>query len=128
MNEKKEFPQDFCKYLKSHTLIGIKGGEEPRSFLDIWMVEVNGRIFARSWNKSKRSWFTAFVDTGSGQIKYRDKIIGVKGVKLNPGNKIQSDIDAAYLSKYTQPENLSYAEGISQPEYYDYTMEFIPKV
>ena len=46
------FPADFPHYLKNHTLIGIKGGRERDSFLNIWMVEVDGRYFSRSWNKN----------------------------------------------------------------------------
>ncbi|TRO67553.1 DUF2255 family protein [Christiangramia sabulilitoris] len=121
------FSKDLYKYLATNTLIEIKGGLTRPTFLKIWMVEVDRRIFARSWNKSERSWFTEFEKTGIGEIKYGEKIIRVKGVKIDPGNPINQKISNAYIKKYDQPENLKYAEGISKPEYFDYTMEFKPQ-
>ncbi len=119
-----KFPIDFYQYLKENRLIEIKGGTQRETFLKIWIVEGDNRIFARSWNKSKKSWFTEFLNSGCGQIKYGQNIINIKGKKLHKDDKMNQLIDKAYLNKYTQKENLSYAKGISQPEYADYTMEF----
>lgn len=118
------FTKDFYTYIANNTLVEIKGGLLRPTFLKIWMVEVEKRIFARSWNKSDKSWFTEFQKTGIGEIKYGDKIILVKGEKLNPQNLINQKICTAYIHKYDQPENLKYSKGISKPEYFDYTMEF----
>ncbi|RTZ46692.1 hypothetical protein EJ377_22175 [Chryseobacterium arthrosphaerae] len=48
-------------YIQSHNLIGIKAGAERPDFLEIWMVIVRNRIFARSWGLAERSWYTAFL-------------------------------------------------------------------
>ena len=117
------FPESLYRYLSNNTLIGIKGGTERRTFLDIWMVEVNGRVFARSWNKSPNSWFTEFIESRKGQLKYGDVIIEVEGQKLDANDQTNKLIDSAYLEKYNQKENLKYAQGISQPEYSEYTLE-----
>ncbi len=121
------FNEEFYNFLNTHTLVGVKGGEERDSFLNIWMVKVGGRVFSRSWNKSDKSWFTAFITSGKGEIKYGEKIISVYGKKLDKDSEIHRAIDKAYLNKYVEPHNKKYAEGISQPEYHDYTMEFFPK-
>jgi len=118
------FPEEFYSHLQKHNYTEIKGGIERNTFLEIWVVTVNRRIFARSWNKSARSWFTAFLETGVGQLKYGDKVINVKGKKLDASAPIQKEINKAYLKRYNQKENIFYSEGISQPEYLDYTMEF----
>ena len=68
------FPKDLYNYLTNNSLIEIKGGLERKTFLSIWMVAVDDRVFARSWNKSNKSWFTEILKTGIGQIKYSDKI------------------------------------------------------
>lgn len=117
------FPESLYTYLNNHTLIGIKGGTKRSTFLDIWMVEVNGRVFARSWNKSPNSWFTEFIKSRNGQLKYGDVILEVEGQKLDANDHTHTLIDSAYLEKYKQKENLKYAKGISQPEYADYTLE-----
>lgn len=118
------FPKDFYVYVTNNSLIEIKGGITRPNFLKIWMVEVENRIFARSWNKSEKSWFTEFQKTGIGALRYGDQIIHVKGEKVDADNPINQKISEAYLKKYDQPENLKYSEGISQPEYFNYTMEF----
>lgn len=118
------FPEDFYSHLKNNNYTQIKGGIERNSFLEIWVVNVNKRVFARSWNKSARSWFTSFLETGVGQLKYGEKVIDVKGKKLASVEPIQEEINKAYLKRYNQKENVFYSEGITQPEYLDYTMEF----
>jgi hypothetical protein len=118
------FPDEFYEYLRQNTLVGIKGGMTPHDFLEIWIVEVDRRIFARSWNRSKKSWFTAFLKSGKGQIRYLDTILNVTGQKVEADNPINKRISKAYLEKYVQPENLKYAIGISGVEYHDYCMEF----
>ncbi len=124
MKNKNKFPQDFYQFISENTLVEIKGGKTRTTFLKIWMVSINDRVFARSWNKSERSWFTEFQKLGYGEIKYGNKIINVKGEKLEVNNKLNKSIDKAYIEKYTQPENIKYAKGITQPEYANYTMEF----
>jgi hypothetical protein len=117
-------PLHFYNYLKENTLIGIKGGKTRESFLNIWMVEVNRRVFARSWSKSERSWFTEFLNSKEGQIKVGEKVINVTGKKLTNEPELMESINKAYLKKYNQTENLFYAKGITKPEYEEYTMEF----
>ncbi|MEH6763587.1 MAG: DUF2255 family protein [Aequorivita antarctica] len=119
-----DFPEDFYSHLKNYNYTEIKGGSERKTFLEIWVVSVNNRVFARSWNKSARSWFTAFLETGVGQLKYGKKIINVKGQKLEATAQIQEEINQAYIERYNQKENIFYSEGITQPGYLDYTMEF----
>lgn len=118
------FPEDFYSHLQEHNYTEIKGGIERNTFLEIWMVSVNNRVFARSWNKSARSWFTAFLETGVGELKYGDKVVHVKGKKLDASAPIQEEINQTYIERYNQKENIFYSEGITKPEYLDYTMEF----
>ena len=89
------------------------------------MVNVEDRIFARSWNRSEKSWFNDFKRSGIGQIKFGGNIVNVKGIKIDKDDKINHKIDWAYLEKYIQPENIEYSKGITQLEYADYTMEFL---
>lgn len=111
-------------YLQLHTLIGVKSGIHRKSFTEIWMVTVQGRFFSRSWNKSNDGWYGEILKNGSGQLKLNDTILNVTVKKIKKDDAIQPKIDLAYLSKYTQPENVSYAHGISQPDYHDFTVEF----
>lgn len=118
------FTDDFYHYLQTHNLVEIKGGTDRKTFLEIWMVAIEKRVFARSWNKSPRSWFTAFQQSGVGEIKFGESIISVKGKQLLGDPAMTEKINKRYLEKYNEPKNIYYAEGITQPEYADYTMEF----
>ncbi|MCM4156219.1 DUF2255 family protein [Gramella sp. AN32] len=118
------FPQDIYSYLKNNTLTEIKGGSSRKVFLPIWIVEVEHRLFARSWGQSEHSWYTEMLKFGIGQIKIGDIVFDVRGEKLGKNDPMQLRINQAYLSKYTQKENTMYAEGITKPEYADFTMEF----
>lgn len=121
------FPANFYTHLVEHNYVQIKGGENRETFLEIWMVNVEQRIFARSWGLSERSWFTAFVASGIGQLKYGDTVINVRGKKLPSDAVIQKQINNAYRSRYTEKENIYYANAISQPKYAEFTMEFFYK-
>ncbi|MBS2213657.1 DUF2255 family protein [Carboxylicivirga mesophila] len=125
MNNSRHFPIDFYEYLEANTLIEIKGGNTRETFLKIWMVQVDNRVFARSWNKSPKSWFTEILKTGLGQIKYNNQVINIHGKKVDKDDAINLHIDKAYLDKYNQAHNLKYTKGITQPEYANYTMEFL---
>lgn len=123
-----KFPSELYDFLKSNTIVEVKGGSKRKSFTRIWMVAVNDRLFARSWNKSKKSWFNEIVKTGTGQIKYGEKVVKVSGVKLAKEDKTNILIDKAYLAKYHQQENLVYVTGITRPEYADFTIEFLNEI
>ncbi len=116
------FPIAHLDYINSHTLIEIKGGTSRETFLEIWMVSVGQRVFARSWRMSHRSWFTEFVENHVGQIKLGDDIFNVKGQQLlDP--EMNRSIDQAYRTKYIQKENIPYVEEITALKYKDFTME-----
>lgn len=119
------FPEDFYTYLDKHTLIGVRAGMDREKFTKIWMVNIGDRVFARSWYKKERSWFTAFLQVVHGEISYGEKIIKVRGKKLDPKDPLHKKINKAYIEKYTQPGNVKFATGFSDPDYTGYTIEFI---
>ena len=119
-----DFPKDFYKHLSEQNYTEVKGGIERKTFLEIWVVTVNNRVFARSWNKSRRSWFTETQKTGVGKLKYKNQVINVTGKKVDGSSEMHNLINNAYRERYTEPENIFYVNGICQPEYTNYTMEF----
>ncbi|MBN9312870.1 MAG: hypothetical protein BGO40_03055 [Chryseobacterium sp. 39-10] len=124
MNNKKSFPFEFYKFLDENTLVEIKSGKNRNKFTEIWMVNVDQRIFARSWNKNENGWMNDFLKNKSGQIKFGEEILNITVKKLESNDELNQKISNAYLEKYTQEHNIEYAKGISQPEYNNYTIEF----
>jgi hypothetical protein len=91
------------------------------------MVTIDGRIFARSYNLSERSWFTSLLNGSEGDIKCGKEIIPVKGVRPPDSKTMTEAINKAYEKKYAVKEhNKKWVNGLAQPERIARTMEFIP--
>jgi hypothetical protein len=113
------------EYINNNTLIGIKAGLERPDFLNIWMVVVDKRIFARSWGFAEKSWYNTFLENPFGQIKCGDRVFSIQAVVPKDKEAITEKINLAYLAKYNTGQNIEYAKGIIEQKHIDKTMEFI---
>ncbi|MBC6608176.1 DUF2255 family protein [Hymenobacter sp. BT188] len=114
------------EYIRQHNLIGIRAGQERPSFLNIWMVVVDDRIFARSWGLAEKSWFTTFMADPLGAIRCGDQVVPVRAVVPTDLLQLNERISQAYLDKYDSGANSPYAQGIIQPEHVAHTVELVP--
>ena len=90
------------------------------------MVEVDGRIFGRSYYGAERSWYAAFLDGHDGDIKCGKEIVHVNGVKPADIDIITEAINKAYEKKYlVKSYNKKWVDGLNQPERVARTMAFI---
>lgn len=117
--------KDPVKYINSHNLIGIKAGSERETFLEIWMVTVDKRIFARSWGFAEKSWYNTFLKDENGQIQCGDQIFNIKAKIPDDLDDLNDKINKAYLDKYNSGENSFYAIGITEQNHVEKTMEFV---
>lgn len=112
-------------YIKENNLIGIKAGTQRPSFLEIWMVVVENRIFARSWGLAEKSWYNTFLENSEGQIQCGSTIYKIEALVPDDLNQITDEINKAYLKKYNFGDNSKYAIGIIEEKHIGKTMEFI---
>ncbi|RXM38945.1 DUF2255 domain-containing protein [Chryseobacterium sp. CH21] len=112
-------------YIQNNTIIGIKAGHQRPGFLEIWMVVVQNRIFARSWGLAERSWYNAFLEDSAGKIQCGETIYPIKAIIPEDINKLTDEINQAYLTKYNSGHNIQYSQGIIQEKHVTKTMEFI---
>lgn len=112
-------------YIKSHNLIGIKAGLQRQTFIDIWMVVVEDRIFARSWGLAEKSWYNRFQEEPIGHIKCGENIFSIRATIPKDLTELTEKINTAYLTKYNTGHNIEYAEGIVQENHVNKTLEFI---
>src|SRR5215467_440360 len=96
----KNFSTAFLKCISETQITSVRAGKDREKFTGIWMVEVDGRMFARSYNLSDRSWFTSFLNGDSGDIKCGKEVIPVTGIKPADINIITEAINKAYSKKY----------------------------
>lgn len=113
------------KYINTNNLIGIKAGLDRFHFLEIWMVVVQDRIFARSWGLAESSWYNTFLKDSTGQIQCGETIYGIKAIIPDDIRQFTDGINQAYLEKYNTGDNIRYAKGIIEDLHVARTMEFI---
>lgn len=120
-----EFDPTFIECIKGTRLLGIKAGSDRPNFLEIWMVTVEDRVFARSWGLAERSWYNSFLQNNKGEMRCGEKIVKITAIVPPDLEKINDKISEAYLKKYDHGENSYYAHGIVKKEHLNKTMEFI---
>jgi hypothetical protein len=122
----KKFSKAFLQCIRETQINSVRAGKDRTKFTVIWMVEVDERIFARSYNLSDRSWYTSFLKGDNGDIKCGKEIIPVKGVKPADVDTITEAINKAYEKKYlVKNYNKKWVDGLCEPERVERTMEFI---
>jgi hypothetical protein len=122
----KTFSKAFLQCIRETQINSVRAGKNRTKFTGIWMVEVNGRIFARSYYLSDRSWYTGFLNDNNGDIKCGKEIIPVKGVKPADVDTITEAINKAYEKKYlVKRYNKKWVDGLCEPGRVERTMEFI---
>ncbi|MFY0254185.1 DUF2255 family protein [Chitinophaga sp. 30R24] len=117
------FPDHIIKYVNTHDLIGIKAGGDRDKSIEIWMVVVDDRIFARSWGLAERSWFTAFQEDPTGVIECGDEIVPVTAIVIPDDHELNVAINKAYLLKYNHGENAMYAREMIDRNHLSRTVE-----
>ena len=123
----KTFSKTFLKCIRETEINSVCVGKDRTKFTGIWMVEVEGRIFARSYYGAERSWYTAFLDGNHGAIKCKEVIINVRGEKPIDADIITEAINKAYEEKYAvKNHNKKWVNGLIESERVARTMEFIP--
>lgn len=108
------------------SLVGVSAGGRRATPLEIWVVAVGGRLFARSWGLSERSWYSAFIGGAQGFLECGDRRVAVSGREPADLEAVSPLIDAEYLRKYDRGENSGYARGILGRQHVLRTLEFVP--
>ncbi|MCB1048354.1 MAG: DUF2255 family protein [Calditrichaeota bacterium] len=118
-------PITFLDAVHASNLTGVRAGPPVRDFLEIWVVVVQGRLFARSWGLAERSWYTLFLAGEPGALSSGGQEVAVRGIIPPDLEAMSAAISAEYLRKYDQGANSSYARGIVEDVHVARTMEFI---
>jgi len=105
-------------------IMGVRAGTEHR-FTGVWVVVVDNRIFARSWNDKATGWFRAFRKQPTGTIQIDDLEIPVRG-KLVRSARIRDAVTVAFAEKYNTKGSRKWIEGFKEPERVLTTLECVP--
>ncbi len=107
---------DAIKYFR------IRAGAEHR-FIAVWVVVVDGRVLARSWNDKPDGWYRAFLKEKTGAVLVGKREVPVRAKPVKSA-KLREAMDATYAAKYASKANRTYVEGFRTRTA---TMEFVPQ-
>jgi hypothetical protein len=120
------FSRPVLASLDAAKILGVRAGADHR-FTGVWVVVVDGRVFARSWNDKPTGWYHAFLDEPLGAIQAPGgREIPVRGRKVR-GQRLLDAIDAAYAEKYDTPASLKWVRGFKNARRRATTLEFTPR-
>ena len=119
------FKADIVEAFHKAKIMGVRAGDEHR-YTGVWVVVVDGRVFARSWNDKPTGWFQAFRKEPSGMVQVGELEIPVRG-RVVRGARIRDAVTAAYGEKYPTKGSRKWVEGFADPSRVVNTIEFIPE-
>jgi hypothetical protein len=118
------FAADIVEAFRKAKIMGVRAGQEHR-YTGVWVVVVDDRVFARSWNDKPTGWFQAFRKEANGMVQVGEREIPVRG-KLVRGARLRDAVTTAYGAKYPTKGSRKWVEGFAEPARVANTIEFIP--
>lgn len=118
--------QEITKLINSSDVHQIRSGDKHR-FVDITIVEAEGRFFVRQYKFGKRSWYHAFLEEPNGAIKYGNTIIPIEGRVPEDLEDINPLVTQAYIDKLGMIYK-TMRLGFSTKKHEASTLELIPKL
>jgi len=125
MSKDAKFADEVVEAARGAKIIGVRAGAEHR-YTGVWVVVVEGRVFARSWNDKPTGWFRAFRERPGGTIQIGGLEIPVRAKPVR-GARIRDAVTAAFGEKYNTKGSRKWVEGFAEPARAHNTLEFVPR-
>ena len=109
--------------LRAAKIIGVRAGSEHR-YTGVWVVVVEGRVFARSWSDKPTGWFQAFKREPKGTIQVGELEISVRGKPVRSA-RLRDAVTEAFAEKYNTKGSQKWVEGFAEEQRLLTTMEFV---
>lgn len=119
------FDDAIVEAARNAKILGVRSGTEHR-YTGVWLVVVDDRIFARSWNDKPTGWFRAFKKEPSGTIQIGKLEIPVRGKPVRSA-RLRDAVTVALAEKYNTKGSLQWVKGFKEPARVLTTMEFVPE-
>lgn len=119
------FADEIVEAFRKAKILGVRAGNEHR-YTGVWVVVVEDRVFARSWNDKPTGWFQAFRKQPEGTVQVGDLELPVRG-KVVRSARVRDAVTEAFGEKYPTKGSRKWVEGFAEPARVANTIEFIPK-
>jgi hypothetical protein len=120
----RRFSQVRIEGLARAKILGVRAGAGHR-YTGVWVVVVDGRVFARSWNDKPTGWFRAFRAHPRGTIQFADQEVEIRAMPVR-GSRLRDAVSAAYGEKYNTKASQKWVQGFAEPGRAANTIEFVP--
>lgn len=90
--------QEIVKAVNAKRVHQIRCGNHR--FIDITIVETEGRFFVRQYKFGKRSWYHAFLNNPEGAMKLGDQVVAIKGVVPSDLESVNPKVNKAYFKQF----------------------------
>lgn len=108
-------------------ILGVRAGaRSTHRFIGIWVVVVDGRVFARSWTLKPAGWYRTFLEDPLGTIQVGERQFRIQAVPVR-SEALRDAVDDAYAQKYPTPGSAKYVRGFRTKRRRAATMEFVPR-
>ncbi|HLA05884.1 MAG TPA: DUF2255 family protein [Anaerolineales bacterium] len=123
MKSRFHFPKKILEALRKDKILGIRAGRDSNHrVIGIWVVVVEGRVFARSWGMKPRSWWRTLLEDPYGIIVVGTREIPVRAIQTR-SERLKDLVSAAYKEKYNTPGLIQYVKDLSRKKSRDTTTE-----
>jgi hypothetical protein len=127
MTTTRRFSRPVVAAIDASKILGIRAGtRSEHRFIGIWVVVVDGRVFARSWTVKRGGWYRTLRDDPVGTIQIGDRQIKIRALRVR-GSRLLVAIEDAYAAKYPTPSSLKYLRGFRTARRRETTTEFVPR-
>jgi hypothetical protein len=124
MPARRRFSKRRLEALASARILGVRAGAEHR-YTGVWVVVVEGRVFARSWNDKPTGWFRAFGTHPRGSLQFAGEEVAVRAVPVR-SSRLREAVSAAYGEKYNTKASQKWVQGFAERSRLVNTIEFVP--
>lgn len=122
----REFPPRIVQAIREAKILGVRAGRRsPHRFIGIWVVVVDGRVFARSWGVTPGGWYDTFREIGQGAIQVGERRVPVRARPVT-ASRLLDAIEQEYADKYPTPGSRKWVRGFKARRRRAATLEFLP--
>jgi hypothetical protein len=124
---RRSFSRPLLAAIDAAKILGVRaGGRSDHRFIGIWVVVVDGGVFARSWTLKPGGWYRTFLEDPLGTIQVGERQVRVRARPVR-SERLRDGVERAYAEKYPTPGSRKYVRGFRTPRRRDTTLEFMPR-
>ena len=122
----RSFPPPLAAAFDRAKIVGVRAGRgATHRFTGVWVVVVEGRVYARSWGVTSGGWFDTFRREPAGTVQVGQRRVRVQARRVR-SERVLDAVEHGYAAKYSTPASSKWVRGFRAARRRAATLEFIP--